>query len=319
MRALVTGGAGFIGSTLVDRLLAEDYAVDVVDDLSRGSLTNLADARRDHPRQLTFHRLDIRSADMTEVMARRRPDVVYHLAGRTDVEASITDPLLDAEVNVTGALRVIEGARACRAGKVVLASSAAVYGALAAPELPVKEAHAQRPATPHGVAKRAVTDYLWTYRELHNLEFTALILPSVYGPRRPGVASSSTGGAPLGVVATFVERLIAGEACALHGGGRQTRDFVYVDDVVDAFARAAKRGGGLSLNVGTGTEISIAALYQIVASAVGVDRAAVPGPARRGDQARMALDPARAELHLGWKPWTTLVEGVGTVVDALAA
>jgi UDP-glucose 4-epimerase len=314
MRALVTGGAGFIGSTLVDRLLAEDYAVDVVDDLSRGTLTNLADARRDHPRQLTFHRLDIRSADMSEVMARRRPDIVYHLAGRTGAEASITDPLLDAEVNIAGALRVIEAARACAAGKIVLASSAAIYGTVAAAELPVKESQPQRPQTPHGVAKRAVTDYLWTYRELHNLEFTALVLPNVYGPRRPGAGSN-----PAGVVATFAHRLAAGEACTLQGGGRQTRDFVYVDDVVDAFARAAKRGGGLSLNVGTGVETTVAALYHVVASAVGVDRAAVPGPARRGDQFRMALDPARAELHLGWKSWTTLAEGVGSVVDALAA
>jgi UDP-glucose 4-epimerase len=318
MRALVTGGAGFIGSALVDRLLAEDYAVDVVDDLSRGTFTNLADARRDHPRQLTFHRLDIRSADMSEVMARRRPDVVYHLAGRTDVEESVADPLLDAEINVTGALRVMEAARACQAGKVVLASSAAIYGTLAATDLPVKESQVQRPATPQGVAKRAVADYLWTYRELHNLEFTVLVLPSVYGPRRLGAAPASPTGPSTGVVATFAARLVAGEACTLHGGGRQTRDFVYVDDVVDAFARAARRGGGLSLNVGTRTETSIAALYQLVASAVGVDRAAVRGPARRGDQPRMSLDPARAELHLGWKPWTSLVEGVGAVVDALA-
>jgi UDP-glucose 4-epimerase len=307
MRALVTGGAGFIGSVLVGRLLAEDYTVDVVDDLSRGTLTNLAGARRDHPRQLTFHRLDIRSSDMVEVMARRRPDVVYHLAGRTGIEESIADPVVDAEVNVVGALRVIEGARAAEAGKVVVAGSAAVYGDVAPADLPVRESHPMRPVTPHGAAKRAVIDYLWAYRERHNLEFTALILPNVYGPRGTGV------------VTTFATRLLAGEACTLHGGGRQTRDFVYVDDVVDALARAARRGGGLALNVGTGIETSIAALYQVVASAAGVDRAAVPGPARRAEPARSCLDPARAGLHLGWKPWTSLAEGINALVASAAA
>lgn len=310
MRALVTGGAGFIGSTLVDRLLAEDHSVDVVDDLSSGTLTNLAEARREHPRRLTFHRLDIRSSAIAELMGRRRPDVVYHLAARTAVAGSGTDPLEDADVNVLGALRVIEAARQSDATKVVFASSADIFGQLAASDLPVRESHAQRPETTEGAAKKAVVDYLWTYRQRHNLEFTALVLPNVYGPRQ--VASK-----PGPVVATFVARLLAGEACTLEGNGRQTRDFVYVDDVVDAFARAARRGGGLLLNVGTGVETSIAALYQAVAAAVGVTRKALPGPRRPGEAARVCLDPSRAELHLGWKPWTGLEEGVAAVVDAL--
>lgn len=310
MKALVTGGAGFIGSTLVDRLLAEDYSVDVVDDLSSGSLTNLAQARREHPRRLTFHRLDIRSSAIGELMARRRPEVVYHLAGSSNIAGSIADPVDDAEVNLLGALRVIEAARRSDATKVVFASSADIFGQLAGSDLPVRESHAQRPETPHGAAKKAVVDYLWTYRQRHNLEFTALVLPNVYGPRQ---AASKPGP----VVATFVERLLAGEACTLEGNGRQTRDFVYVDDAVDAFARAARRGGGLLLNVGTGVETSIASLYQVVSAAVGVDRKAVSGPRRPGETPRLCLDPSRAELHLGWKPWTTLEEGVANVVAAL--
>jgi UDP-glucose 4-epimerase len=310
MRALVTGGAGFIGSTLVDRLLAENHSVDVVDDLSSGSLTNLADARRDHPRQLSFHRLDIRSPAIGEVMARRRPDVVYHLAARTSVPGSIDDPLDDADVNLLGALRVIEAARQAGATKVVFASSADIYGQLPASDLPVRESHAQRPETPHGVAKKSVVDYLWTYRQRHNLEFTALVLPNVYGPRQ---AASKPGP----VVATFVERLLAGEACTIEGNGRQTRDFVYVDDVVDAFARAARRGGGLLLNIGTGIETSVAALYQLVAAAVGVERRAVAAPRRPAEQVRLCLDPSRAEIHLGWKPWTSIEEGVGILVETL--
>ena len=309
MRALVTGGAGFIGSTLVDRLLAENHSVDVVDDLSSGSLTNLAGARRDHPRQLTFHNLDIRSSAILEVMQRRRPDVVYHLAARTAVAPSFADPVDDADVNLLGALRVIDAARQSGVTKVVFACSADVYGQLGARELPVRESHPQRPETPRGVAKKAVVDYLWTYRQLHNLEFTALVLPNVYGPRQVQGP----------VVATFVARLLAGEACTLEGKGRQTRDFVYVDDVVDAFARAAGRGGGLLLNVGTGIETSVATLYEVVSAAVGVVRRAIPGRARPGDQPRLCLDPSRAEIHLGWKPWTNLEEGVGTLVEGLRA
>lgn len=312
MRALVTGGAGFIGSTLVDRLLAEGHSVDVVDDLSSGSLTNLAEARREHPRRLSFHHLDIRSSAIGELMVRRRPEIVYHLAARTSVAASIADPLDDADVNLLGALRVIEAARSSGAAKVVFASSADIFGQVAASDLPVRESQTQRPETPHGAAKKAVVDYLWTYRQRHDLEFTALVLPNVYGPRQ---AASKPGP----VVATFVERLLAGEACTLEGNGRQTRDFVYVDDVVDAFARAARRGGGLLLNVGTGIETSIAALYKVVAAEVGVDRKAVPGPRRPGDQPRFCLDPSRAEIHLGWKPWTSVEEGVGRVVEALGA
>ncbi|MBO0692625.1 MAG: NAD-dependent epimerase/dehydratase family protein, partial [Acidimicrobiaceae bacterium] len=275
MRALVTGGAGFIGSTLVDRLLAEDHSVDVVDDLSSGTLTNLAEARRDHPRRLSFHRLDIRSSAIGDLMQRRRPDVVYHLAALTNVAGSIADPVDDAEVNLLGALRVIDAARQSGVTKVVFASSADIYGQIASSDLPVRESQPQRPETPHGAAKKAVVDYLWTYRQLHNLEFTALVLPNVYGPRQ--MASK-----PGPVVATFVERLLAGEACTLEGNGRQTRDFVYVDDVVDAFARAARRGGGLLLNVGTGIETSVAAVYQVVATAVGVNRKTLSGPRRPG-------------------------------------
>jgi UDP-glucose 4-epimerase len=312
MRALVTGGAGFIGSTLVDRLLAEDYAVDVVDDLSGGSLTNLAGARHDHPRQLTFHRLDIRSTDMVEVMARRRPDVVYHLAARTGSARSLAEPVADAETNVLGARQVIDSARACGAGKVVFASSAAaIHGPLEARDLPVKESHHQQPTSPHGVAKKAVFDYLWTYRQQHSLEFTALALANVYGPRQ---RTDGTGG----VVGSFAARLLDGEACTLDGGGRQTRDFVYVDDVVDALARAAQRGSGLLLNVGTGTETSIVALHQMICAATGVEREPRTGPAGAGELGRSSVDPSRAGIHLGWKHWTTLTDGVAAVVESLA-
>ncbi|PZS16407.1 MAG: UDP-glucose 4-epimerase [Acidimicrobiales bacterium] len=310
MKTMVTGGAGFIGSTLVDRLLAEGHAVDVVDNLSTGCLANLAAARSGHGHRFTFHQLDIRSGDLVELMRRRRPEVVFHLAAQADVRVSVSDPVFDAEVNVIGSLQVIEGARHCEATKVVFASSGGtIYGDPDPSRLPVKESHPQHPLSPYGVSKKVVGDYLFAYRELHNLEYTVLALANVYGPRQDPHGEA-------GVVAIFAGKLLAGEPCTIFGNGTQTRDFVYVDDVVDAFARAASRGGGLTLNIGTGDETSVNQLYATMAAAAGVDAPAVAAPARAGELQRNALDPARAGIHLGWKPWTPLPDGAAAVIEA---
>ncbi|MGV3760064.1 MAG: NAD-dependent epimerase/dehydratase family protein [Actinomycetota bacterium] len=308
MRALVTGGAGFIGSTLVDRLLVEGHAVDVVDDLSTGSLTNLADARADRDHELKLHQIDIRDPGVVELIARRRPEVVFHLAAQADVRISVERPVFDAEVNVIGSLNVIEGARRGGARKVVFASSGGtIYGEPDPADLPVKESHPQQPVSPYGVAKKVVTDYLVTYRTLHDLEFTSLALANVYGPRQDPHGEA-------GVVAIFAGRLLAGEPCTIFGDGRQTRDFVYVDDVVDAFVRAADRGSGLLCNIGTGRETSVNELYAAMAGAAGVDEPAAYAPARAGELARSALDPTRAGIHLGWEPWTEVPDGVAEVL-----
>ncbi|CAN5732894.1 UDP-glucose 4-epimerase [soil metagenome] len=255
MRALVTGGAGFIGSTLVDRLLAEGHAVDVVDNLSTGSLANLADARADRRHELSVHQLDIRSPELVDLLVRRRPEVVFHLAAQADVRVSVARPVFDAEVNVVGSLNVLEGARAAGARKVVFASSGGtIYGDPDPADLPVTEAHPQQPVSPYGVAKKVVGDYLHAYRVLHGLEFTALALANVYGPRQDPHGEA-------GVVAIFAGKLLAGEPCTIFGDGSQTRDFVYVDDVVDAFVRAASRGTGVLCNIGTATETSVLHLY----------------------------------------------------------
>jgi UDP-glucose 4-epimerase len=306
VRALVTGGAGFIGSTLVDRLLAEGHAVDVVDDLSSGRLENLAEARADRSHELSFHRLDIRSPELVELMGRRRPEVVFHLAAQADVRVSVARPGFDAEVNILGTINVLEGARAGGSAKVVFAASGGtLYGEPA--ELPVRESHPQVPLSPYGVSKKSAIDYLTAYRELYQLEFTALALANVYGPRQDPHGEA-------GVVAIFAGRLLAGEACTIFGDGEQTRDFVYVDDVVDAFARAGQRGGGLVLNVGTGVETSVNQLYATMAAVAGADVPAQLAPARPGELARSALDPGRAAIHLGWKPWTTLPDGTAEVL-----
>lgn len=309
MRTLVTGGAGFIGSTLVDRLLAEGHSVDVVDDLSTGTLTNLADARSAKDNDFTFHRIDIRTPEVTDLIARRQPEVVFHLAAQMDVRVSVADPLLDAGINVIGSLNVLEGARKGGSRKVVFASSGGtIYGDPDPVELPLRETHPQVPLSPYGVAKKAVGDYLVAYRQLHDLEFTALALANIYGPRQNPHGEA-------GVVAIFSRRLLAGEQCTIFGDGGKTRDYTFVDDVVDAFARSGEGADGLLLNVGTGVETSDRQLYDAVARAAGVADEPTYSPDRPGDLRRSCLDPGRAAVHLGWRPWTKLDAGVAATVD----
>ncbi|MDP1794313.1 MAG: NAD-dependent epimerase/dehydratase family protein, partial [Acidimicrobiales bacterium] len=264
MRALVTGGAGFIGSTLVDRLLAEGHDVDVIDDLSTGSLGNLAQARSQTEQALKFHHLDIRSPDAAALIERRAPEVVFHLAAQMDVRVSVKDPVFDAEVNLIGLLQVLEGARRAGSAKVVFASSGGtIYGDVGVGDLPVREGQPQRPLSPYGVAKKASTDYLNAYRDLHQLEFTSLALGNVYGPRQNPHGEA-------GVVAIFAGLLLDGRQCTIFGDGSQTRDYVFVDDVVDAFVRAVERGDGLLCNIGTGVETSVLEVHDAVARAVSI-------------------------------------------------
>ncbi len=309
MRMLVTGGAGFIGSTLVDRLLAEHHHVDVVDNLSSGKLANLADARRQSTGEFSFHQIDIRDAALQELIERSRPDVVFHLAAQADVRVSVNDPILDAQINVIGALNVLEGARRAEAQKIVFASSGGtIYGEPEVASLPVTEAHALRPGSPYGVSKRVFTDYLQIYRDLYQLEFTSLALANVYGPRQDPHGEA-------GVVSIFAGKLLSGEPCTIFGDGLQTRDFVYVDDVVDAFVRAATRGGGLLFNIGTGIETTVVDLYRAMADAAGVSLPADFAAPRAGELDRIALDSSRARLHLEWSPWTDLPDGARSVID----
>jgi UDP-glucose 4-epimerase len=307
MRVLVTGGAGFIGSALVERLLAEGWDVDVVDDLSTGSLSNLADARAQRTPRCTFQRLDVRSAGMVELMTHRKPEVVFHLAAQASVSVSVADPALDADVNVVGSLRVLEGARAAGSRKVVFAGSGGtLYGVPRS--VPTAETHPQQPISPYGVSKKAVADYLRYYRWVHDLEYTVLALANVYGPRQDPHGEA-------GVVAIFAGQLLAGQTPTIYGDGKQTRDFVFVDDVADAFGRAADRADGLVLNVGTGVETSVEELYDLMASMVGAGDRPRYAPPRAGDLLRSALDPAQARDELGWKPWTSLEEGVARTVE----
>src|SRR5580765_322295 len=312
MKALVTGGAGFIGSTLVDRLLAEGHSVDVIDDLSTGSLSNLAAARSDRSNQLTFHQLDLRQPGAVDLIARREPEVVFHLAAQMSVRESVARPAYDAEINIVGGLNVLEGARQAGSRKIVFASSGGtIYGAAEARDLPIKESQPQRPLSPYGIAKKAFGDYLYAYRELHDLEYTALALANIYGPRQDPHGEA-------GVVAIFAGHLLNGEPCTVFGDGSKTRDYVFVDDVVDAFVRAADKGDGLLCNIGTGVQTSDLQLYETMAQAASVSGPPQFAPDRPGDLQRSCLDPGRAKMQLGWQPWTTLDEGVGAVLRYFA-
>jgi UDP-glucose 4-epimerase len=307
MKALVTGGAGFIGSTLADRLLDEGYDVDVVDDLSTGSLANLARARAGRKGRFSFHRLDVRAPAMVDLIVHRRPEIIFHLAAQADVRVSVARPGFDAEVNVLGSLNVCQGALAAGTGKIVFAGSGGtLYGV---PEdLPVREGHPQRPISPYGVAKKAVGDYLHYYREVHGLEYTVLALANVYGPRQDPHGEA-------GVVAIFAAKLLARERPTIFGDGEQTRDFVYVDDTVDAFVRATEKAGGLIVNIGTGEETTVQHLFDVMARVTGFKDPAHYAPARTGELQRSALDPGRAAIHLGWKPWTGRDEGLRQTLE----
>jgi UDP-glucose 4-epimerase len=307
MRVMVTGGAGFIGSTLVDRLLAEGCDVDAIDDLSTGALANLGDARAQRNRKFSFHRLDVRSPQLTDIVEHRKPEVIFHLAAQLDVRVSVAKPLFDADVNVLGSLNVCEAALAAGTRKVVFAGSGGtLYGV---PEsLPVRESHPQRPISPYGVSKKAAGDYLHYYREVRGLEYTELALANVYGPRQDPNGEA-------GVVAIFAGLMLSGKQPTVFGGGGQTRDYVFVDDVVDAFVRATEKGGGLLMNIGTGVETSVLELYDAMARLSGYGGAPNQAPERAGELLRSALDPGRAAIHLGWKPWTPLDEGLLRTLD----
>jgi len=302
MRVLVTGGAGFIGAGLVERLLAEGEEVDVIDDLSTGSLANLGPARAMADGRLSFHRLDIRHPGLADLVGQRRPEMIFHLAAQADVRVSVETPAFDAEVNILGSLHLCQAALAAGTRKIVFAGSGGtLYGVPEA--LPVAETHSRRPVSPYGVAKKAVGDYLHYYKEIHGLDYTVLALANVYGPRQDPHGEA-------GVVAIFAGKLLAGEVPTIFGDGNQTRDFVFVDDVVDAFARARYGGSGLLANVGTGTETTVNDLFATMARLTGFAEPAVYAPARPGELARSALDPGLVSAELGWKPLHTLEGGL---------
>ncbi|GAB1511798.1 NAD-dependent epimerase/dehydratase family protein [Actinophytocola sp. KF-1] len=306
MRALVTGGAGFIGSTLVDRLVRDGHEVTVVDDLSRGTRANLAEAQESG--RLHLRELSITDPALAGVVAEAAPEVVFHLAAQIDVRSSVADPLDDANRNVLGTIAVAEASRKAGVRKVVLASSGgSIYGT---PEdLPVAETAPLHPKAPYAASKIAAEVYLNTYRELYGLDCTHLAPANVYGPRQNPHGEA-------GVVAIFANALLTGRPTTLFGDGGNTRDYVYVGDVVAAFVAAAGEvGGGKRYNIGTGVQTSDRELHTLVAKAANAGDEPVFAPARLGDLRASALDATAATADLGWRPEVTLEEGIRRTVD----
>ncbi|GAA2854983.1 NAD-dependent epimerase/dehydratase family protein [Nonomuraea rubra] len=305
MRVLVTGGAGFIGSNLVDRLLADGHEVHVVDDLSSGTRDNLADAARSD--RFRLHEMDIRDPALIGLMAELQPEVVCHLAAQISVRKSVTDPAHDARLNVEGTAAVLNAAHEGRTRKVVFASSVAVYGRPAS--IPVPGDAAPDPRSPYAASKLSGEIYLATFRALYGIEYTTLVLSNVYGPRQ-----SPDGEA--GVVAIFTDALLNGTPTVLYGDGTQTRDYVFVGDVVDGFVRACGAdGNGRRFNLGTGIQTTDRRLHSLIADAAGAQDKPGFAPPRVGDLPAMAVDPVPAHEGLGWQPRTDLSTGVKKTVE----
>jgi UDP-glucose 4-epimerase len=306
VRALVTGGAGFIGSTLVDRLLADGHAVVALDNFATGRATNL-EHLADNPAHV-FVEADIVTADLHAILDEHRPEVVFHLAAQIDVRHSVANPQFDASVNVIGTIRLAESARLTGVRKIVHTSSGgSIYGT--PPVYPTPESAPTDPTSPYAAGKVAGEIYLNTFRNLYGLDCSHIAPANVYGPRQDPHGEA-------GVVAIFAQALLAGKPTKVFGDGTKTRDYVYVDDVVDAFIKAAgEAGGGQRFNVGTGIETSDRQLHSAVAAAVGGPDDPEFHPDRLGDLRRSCLDIGLAARVLGWRPRVQLHDGVRRTVE----
>ena len=307
---LVTGGAGFIGSHPADRLLAEGMRVVSVDDLATGRIANLSEGRG-YGKEFTFFNMDVRAEGLLSLFERHRPEVVFHLAAQSGVRPSLDDAARDASINIMGTINVLDCAVRTGVRKIVYAASGGtIYGE--PKRIPVKESSAQGsfPTSPYGISKKVAVDYLGYYQRYRGLDYTALALGNVYGPRQDPHGEA-------GVVAIFAAKMLAGEACAIFGDGNQTRDYVFIDDVVHAFVRAVDRGSGKLVNIGTGLETSVNALFKQLAETIGYTGEPGTGTLPAGELRRIALDISLAPTALGWKPWTHLEDGLGETVAFL--
>ncbi|HZR91309.1 MAG TPA: NAD-dependent epimerase/dehydratase family protein [Gaiellaceae bacterium] len=300
MRALVTGGAGFIGSHVADALVARGDDVVVVD--------NLASGHREHvPPAAVFEQVDIRDPDLRRVFDEARPEVCFHLAAQADVGTSVARPDYDADVNVVGTVRVLEAARAHGAPVVFSSTGGAIYGEC---DGPAAEDTPRRPVSPYGIAKLAAEEYLAGWNRLHGTSHVALRFANVYGPRQQPELEG-------GVVAIFLDRMARGEGTQIFGDGSQTRDFVYVGDVVEALLAAVGVGGGV-FNVGTGIETSINELHALCRRVSGSTRGPAYAAPRPGDALRSVVDPSLAARVLGWRARVQLEEGLRLTWAAVA-
>lgn len=303
MKILVTGGAGFIGSHVVDTYIANGYQVVVVDDLSTGRLSNLNPAA-------TFYQMDIRSPQLEEIFEKERPDYVNHHAAQMDVRRSVAEPLFDADVNIMGSINLIENARKFQVKRFIyISSGGAVYGE---PEyLPCDEDHPVKPICQYGASKYTVERYLFLYQHIYGIEYVILRYANVYGPRQNPHGEA-------GVVAIFTGQMLSDQQVVINGDGEQQRDFVYVKDCAEAnlLALTCKSVNTVN-NIGSGVGNSVNEIYRMVKRISGSDKDAQYGPAKVGETRRIYLDTTKASFTLGWKPTIGLQDGLRMTVDYL--
>jgi UDP-glucose 4-epimerase len=300
MKVLVTGGAGFIGSHLVDRLVQEGHDVIIVDNLATGKRRNINRAAR-------FYKLDIQSWRLERVFRNERPNVVMHLAAQMDVRKSVEDPMFDAQVNILGTLNVLQQAVKHGVRKVVFSSSGgAIYGEQEI--CPAPESHITNPLSPYGLSKLCGEQYLSYFQRVSGLQVVSLRYANVYGPRQDPEGEA-------GVVAIFIQKLLNSEQAVINGNGRQTRDFVFVEDVVDANLGVMGQETKGTYNVGTGMETSVNDLFRMLIQHTGSTYKEVHGPAKKGEQARSVIDSTKLRQELSWEPKTDLNEGLRKTVD----
>jgi UDP-glucose 4-epimerase len=297
---LVTGGAGFIGSHVVDLLIGRGHAVHVIDDLSTGDKANV-------DKRAQLHVLDIRSKEIAPLLQKISPDSVVHLAAQIDVRRSIKEPAVDADINICGSLNLLTGALAAGTKHFVFASSAAVYGPPAT--LPLPEDSSLTPSSPYGIAKLAVEHYLRIFGQIFSIESAILRFANVYGPRQAAKGEA-------GAVAIFLKNILAGRPSVINGDGEQTRDFIYVGDVARMVAAAVDNKLAGVFNVSTGVETSVNRIHQLLSQAAASSISTEHGPAVPNEDRRCSLDPGRAAKAVGWRAEMSIEEGLRLTQEA---
>jgi UDP-glucose 4-epimerase len=300
MKVLVTGGAGFIGSHLVDRLVLEGHEAIIVDNLVTGKRRNINRAAR-------FYKMDIQSWRLERVFRNERPNVVMHLAAQMDVRKSVEDPRYDAQVNVLGTLNVLQQAVKHGVRKVIFSSSGgAIYGEQET--YPAPETHVTQPLSPYGLSKLCGEQYLSYYQRVSGLQAVTLRYANVYGPRQDPEGEA-------GVVAIFIQKMLNNEQAVINGNGRQTRDFVFVEDVVEANLAMIGQETQGTYNVGTGVETSINDLFRLLIEHTGSTCKEIHGPAKKGEQARSVIDNTKLRHEVSWEPKADLSDGLKKTVE----